>query len=107
MGTAWEFANERKNEHVFRGRYPVIIRIPYNKVANRSLFNPLFLDTFTVYKENEFWVLGDSLPYDAVYLPIFSYAGDKEHGIFIRDYISDYRSGNKPRSISPGEIEGW
>jgi len=107
LGTAWEFAYDRKNEHVFRGRYPVIIRIPYNKVANRSLFNPTFLDTFTVYKENEFWVLGDSLPYDAVYLPIFSYAGDKEHGIFIRDYISDYRSGNKPRSKFKGVIDSW
>ena len=110
---AWEFAYDRKNEHVFRGRYPVIIRIPYNKVANRSLFNPLFLDTFTVYKENEFWVLGDSLPYDAVYLPIFSYPGDGvgkgkiEHGVFIRDYISDYRSGNKPRSKFKGVIDSW
>ena len=104
---AWEFAYDRKNEHVFRGRYPVIIRIPYNKIANRSLFNPTFLDTFTAYKESEFWVLGDSLPYDAVYLPIFSYSGDIEHGVFIRDYISDYRSGNKPNSKFKGVVDGW
>ncbi len=95
---AWEFASDMQNKHVLQGRYPVVIRIPYNKIANRSLFNPSFLDVFTNYKEHEFWVLGDSLPYDAVYLPIFSYTGDKEHGIFIRDYISDYRSGNQPRS---------
>lgn len=50
------------------GRWPVITRTPYPKVAKGALWNPDFLTALAGYDESEIWLIGQRFPVQDLYI---------------------------------------
>jgi hypothetical protein len=49
-------------------RWPVITVSPYNEVANKTIWNPDFLTMVGGFKENEVWILDNTIPVTDLYV---------------------------------------
>ena len=57
------------------GRWPVVVTIPYQKIANRALMNPEFLTLIGGHDEAEIWVMDNALPVTSIWMQSPWYRG--------------------------------
>jgi len=98
INKAATFSLEKGWRHIHNRRHPIVLEIPYSKVADRSLFNPSFINSFTKYDEYEFFILGKTLPYDAIWIPNFlgeGHGGDSDNAKEARHIIGSWMRGEE------------
>ena len=57
------------------GRWPVVVTIPYQKIANRTLMNPEFLTLIGGHDEAEIWMMDNALPVTSIWMQSPWYRG--------------------------------
>jgi len=57
------------------GRWPVVVTIPYQKIANRTLMNPEFLTLIGGHDEAEIWLMDNALPVTSIWMQSPWYRG--------------------------------
>lgn len=64
----WKLASGFAMDRSPAGRWPIITNTRYSDVEPNAFMNPEFLTTVGGYNEQEFWILGNTLPVEGIYI---------------------------------------